>query len=801
MFSQSSHRFSHVLFVAASLIVLSACGGGGLKPPAPKTLSHILVAPGNAVIGKSKTLQLKAMGIYSDASQQDLTAVATWGTSQATIAAVNATGLVTGMTVGTAQVSAAYQGVMGVDQVTIQPPTLVSILISPSNPAIGKSKTLQLSATGAYSDGSQQDLTATATWGTTQAAIASVSAGGMVTGVAAGGAQISAVYQGVTGTDGVSIQSATLSSISISPSNPAIGKSKTLQLTATGNFSDGTQQDLTAMANWGTSQATIAAVSGSGMVTGMTAGGAQISAAYQGITGTDAVTIQPATVVSISISPGSPSVRKSKTLQLAATGTYSDGTQQDVTALAAWETAQPTIAAISSSGLVTGMAPGNAQVSAVYQSVTGTDMVTIQPPALISIAISPSNLALGKGQSFQLTATGSFGDGTQQDLTNVVNWTTNLPNIAFVAVGGGVTGMAAGSAQISATSQGVTGTDAITVQAPVLSSIAVNPKKSLLLIGESAQLAATGTWSDGSTTDVSQSATWSSSANAVSVGPSGSVWGKAAGKATIMAAVGSLSGTARVAVTSATAVALTIKPAQTTIGIGNGKQLSAIATLSDGSKLDITEWATWTSAQPKIADVTATGQAIGGQVGSAAITAAAAGVSATANITVAPQAMVNYFDLSGDAVSGSADTVRLTNPGVTGDNLCAMIYVFDENQELTECCGCTITDSGLRTLSLSGDLTSNPLIGTPPPNGNIKVVSSDPTNNPQCDPRSLSPAGRIVGWGTNSQLLPDGTTQITETQLNLSPLSRTAVSNLANLCSAVQQLGSGAGVCTCGTGD
>ena len=87
-----------------------------------------------------------------------------------------------------------------------------------------------------------------------------------------------------------------------------------------------------------------------------------------------------------------------------------------------------------------------------------------------------------------------------------------------------------------------------------------------------------------------------------------------------------------------------------------------------------------------------------------------------------------------NGTSGAPDaTVRITNPGtsigidddtapVTNGNLCAMIYVFDNDQQMTECCGCLTTPDGLRTLSVTKDLTSNPLTGVVSKNGDIKSV-------------------------------------------------------------------------------
>jgi len=130
-----------------------------------------------------------------------------------------------------------------------------------------------------------------------------------------------------------------------------------------------------------------------------------------------------------------------------------------------------------------------------------------------------------------------------------------------------------------------------------------------------------------------------------------------------------------------------------------------------------------------------------------------------------------------------------------------MLYVFDESQELTECCGCIVTDSGLRTLSLLGDLTNNAVTGTRPKAGVIKLVPSDITQNPTCDPGSLTPTGVVLGWGSNIQTLTDNTVQATETKFETAALSDGETSSLVNDCNFARHLGSGKGVCTCGTGD
>src|SRR5271166_6956904 len=104
---------------------------------------------------------------------------------------------------------------------------------------------------------------------------------------------------------------------------------------------------------------------------------------------------------------------------------------------------------------------------------------------------------------------------------------------------------------------------------------------------------------------------------------------------------------------------------------------------------------------------------------------------------------VNYFANNG--VSGAPDaTVRITNPGSDvgrvdaspNGNLCAMIYVFDNDQQMSECCGCLTTPDGLRTFSVGKDLTSNPLTGVVSKTGDIKILTA--AINGVCDPTLMS---------------------------------------------------------------
>jgi hypothetical protein len=160
---------------------------------------------------------------------------------------------------------------------------------------------------------------------------------------------------------------------------------------------------------------------------------------------------------------------------------------------------------------------------------------------------------------------------------------------------------------------------------------------------------------------------------------------------------------------------------------------------------------------------------------------------------------VNYF--SNNAAPAPDATVRIDNPGLTYGNLCAMVYVFDADQQMSECCGCVETHNGLRTLSVRSNLTSNPLTGVVSRNGVIKIVSAAVNNSP-CDPTSnVTPKANLRAWVTHIQNAVGTAFPITETESSDSTLGATELANLQAQCAFVNILGSGHGICSCGTGD
>jgi Bacterial Ig-like domain (group 2) len=599
---------------------------------------------------------------------------------------------------------------------------------------------------------------------------------------------------------GGGLRTPTLSQLVVTPATKSIPKGTSLALTATGLYSDGTTKNLTASVAWQASPVSVAAVNAQGGVEGKSVGTADVTAAYESLTGSASVTVGAAALTQITVTAPKPSLPLDETEQLTATGTYTDGTTQNVTSSVTWQTGTANVASVSAQGSLKGLNTGVAQISAADQGVTGTAAVTVGNAALLSIAVSGAQSSLPLGEGEALTAIATFSSGTTQNITTVATWQSSPATIVTITPQGNVSALAKGTAQISAAYQGVNGTMGISVGAAALVRLDLSPDQASLPLGENANLMAVGTFSDGSTQNLTQVAAWKSSEPSVaSVTAPGAVAGKTLGAATISAAVGSINGTAGLTVAAPVMVGLSVSPSASSLLIGVTNQLQALANYSDGSTQNVTATATWSSEDPVFATVIANGIVTANQIGTATIEAEQNGFTGSGTVTVAPMMMITYFNRNNASASGYDSTIELVNPGAPPADICAMIYVFDSNQEMNECCGCVISDSGLLTLSLLHNLTANPLTGATPGTGSVQIFPAVSSNG-QCNAGNATPSAMLAGWQTNAQATGQGY-QLSEIPASVVSLGPVEEQVLTTECGMLQTLGSGTGICSCGTTD
>jgi uncharacterized repeat protein (TIGR03803 family) len=183
--------------------------------------------------------------------------------------------------------------------------------------------------------------------------------------------------------------------------------------------------------------------------------------------------------------------------------------------------------------------------------VTGSGFVP--PTVLQSITVSSSMISVAAGLTQQFTATGHYSDGSTQNLTSSVTWSSSNTSIATIASSGLAQGVSAGGpVTIMASLNSITGTAQLTVTAPMLVSIAVTPANPSVPATTTQQFTATGTYTGGSMKNLTGAVTWSSSnMAAATINASGLASALSAGTSMISAALGGVSGSTTITVITA----------------------------------------------------------------------------------------------------------------------------------------------------------------------------------------------------------------------------------------------------------
>lgn len=309
-------------------------------------------------------------------------------------------------------------------------------------------------------------------WFTSSGAVASVTDSGLVSAVAPGTAVVSAVSEGVSGQATMAVlppSPAPVATVAVvvTPSAVVVGQTAT----ATTTLSDSNGNLLSGrVVTWSSSNANVATVDAAGSVLAKASGSAMIQATSEGKSGASALSVSapaPIPVASVSVSPASPNLQVGASVQLSAV--TRDGAGNVLTGRTiTWSSASNAIATVSTSGLVTAVAAGSVSVVASSEGQTGSSTITVSAPApapVASVTVAPTSPSLPVGATVQLSAT--MRDANNNVLTGrVVTWASPNSGIASVSSNGLVTAMGAGTVQITATSEGKTGSASVTATTP-----------------------------------------------------------------------------------------------------------------------------------------------------------------------------------------------------------------------------------------------------------------------------------------------------------------------------------------------
>lgn len=529
---------------------------------------------------------------------------------------------------------------------------LPRLALSPSNPQIAQGTGQQFSLRGLYDDGRIRELTEQVEWRVVDGRGRPLAAApdGLLQVEEPGRYLVTARYRGQELTTPMVVTAATVTSVAITPTSPRVAKGLTQAFTAVATFSDATTQDVTKLATWAVKDVVgsgVATIDTTGVLFAKSIGKATITARYKSHSRSTTAEVVDAVLNKLLLAPADPTIAKGTSIHFTATGLYSDGSSVDVTASATWAVTDVMgvgVAAIDGTGTANGTGEGQALVSADFGGLTAETSLKVSPATAVSIAISPASASIPKGTSQRFLAIATLTDGSTQDVSAATAWTSSDRSgsgVASIDGTGLAKGNVLGTATITGAYKGNTATASLEVTGAVLSSLAVSPAAVSIYKGQYVSLAAIGTYSDGSTQDLSATATWTtgdlSGTDVASVAAGGKVFGKNVGKAKVAASVGAFSGSAVVDVATPVYTGLSVTPPSITGIRGFTNQFNALATLPDGSTQDVTALATWSETDflgTGVASVDKLGVATPLSTGIANINAAFGGFSASGRLII-----------------------------------------------------------------------------------------------------------------------------------------------------------------------
>ena len=668
-----------VTIAVSSALLYVGCGGGDSSPtrptepttptptptppPAP-TVSVVEVSPNAATLEVAKTQRFTATAKASDGTV--ISGVNfTWSSSNTAVVTINNNGVATAVAAGTATVRATGNSISSAPvtiNVTEPPPpepVVAGVTVSPSEETIEVGGTKQFAAKASTSDGTEiPDVEFT--WSSSDEMVATVDSDGLATGVGAGEAMITATADSVSGTATLTVAEPpppepVVSTVTVSPTAMTIVVGGMFQFTAVAMTSDGMVVDDVDF-TWMSDDTDVATVDETGLVTAIGSGTAMITATGNGVTSMPAtVTVEELApvIATVTIMDAMPVMLEiGDNHQLMAVARTSEGIMIGGVTFE-WSSDDNEVATVDSTGLITAVATGMADITAMADEITSDPVsVTVAepPPDVDRVSVEPMTASIEVDEMQQFTATAYDADN-MEIVGKTFSWLSSRTSVATVSPSSGsattATGVNAGSTTITATVDGKSGTATLRVTEPpppppVVDRVAVSP--SSRSIEEGATQRFTATAYDADNMEISgKTFRWSSSRTSVatvspSSGSATTATGVNAGSTTITATVDGKSGMASLTVTEPpppppVVDRVAVSPSSPSIEEGETQQFSATAYEADNTEITGKTF-TWSSSNTTVATISTSGLATALDAGSTTISAEVDGKSGSAMLTV-----------------------------------------------------------------------------------------------------------------------------------------------------------------------
>jgi len=482
--------------------------------------------------------------------------------------------------------------------------------------------------------------------------------------------------------------------LEVTPGTASVQAGASVPLTARAFDADG-NPITSPVLRWSSSDVAVATVATTGVVTTLAPGSARIAVSSMGRSAVSTITVLPRPVASISISPTQTSVIVGRTTRLTATALDATGAPLAGRTIT-FTSSDASVATIRSDGTVTGIAPGSATIVATSEGRSAQAAVTVGLPPVQTVTVAPSRDTLVVNGTRAFTAQLRDANGAVI-IDRPVTWTSSNTTVAIVSATGAVVALAPGSAVITASSEGRTGTATLVVLERLPSAVTLTPASVSLTVGRTVTLSVQLTDAQGNVL-IGRPVTFVSETPAVAtVSATGVVSALAPGTARIVASSEGRSGAATITVTPLPVARVVVTPGTSALITGETARLSAATFAADDTPL-AARTVEWRSGAPNVATGNADGTVTAVGPGTALVLATSEGITATATVTVRvpPVLSVSVTPTAPTVDVGQSVQLTATTRGAGGETLTGRPVTWRSSNEQVAFVSSTGVVVGLR---------------------------------------------------------------------------------------------------------
>lgn len=592
-------------------------------------LVGLQVSPAVINLAVNTVKDISVYAIYSDDSTQDVSNWVTWNSTNLDIVGLEPQ-QVRGLVAGATQINANFNGISSnLAEVTVTDAKAITLQVTPALHTMTTGDMLDYQVLALFDNETTQDVTHQVAWGVAQAAVADVKHGQAVA-QAIGSTPIHVYLNGMTSSATLNVTDKYIESIQITPAQATIAAGTQVHFDAIAHYSDNSSADITKQVNWVSSDTNISTVL-NGDVAGINPGDVTISVNYQGISSNSAqLIVTDAELTAITVTPASANINVGMTQHYRALGIYSDGHTQDVTNVVHWQSSNTDIATITqqvtpfialstddtthnnplgddehsgSSAIATATGVGETYIHASLDDINSNQAkLVVDDAVIVSLQLTPASSTIAKGTELYYQVLALYSDDSSKDVTHLVSWLNTAPDVATMVEGHAVA-IQEGQTQLTAVLNNIKSNQVtLTVTSSVITALQITPAQASIPKGTEQLYQAFAIYSDNSTQNVTEQASWQSSNTDIVTIDAGDAHAVTVGNVSIQAFMGEQeSNLAELTVSSATLTSLQLTPADMSVAKGSHQDYHVIGRYSDQSERELTKEVNWTVSNPTLA--------------------------------------------------------------------------------------------------------------------------------------------------------------------------------------------------------